>query len=152
MGVNRYNSEGYPDPTTYGALTKIENDMKSARAYRPIVYVCSSFSGNVEENTANARKYSRFAVERGYIPIAPYLLCSQFLNDKDSLERELGLHFGNVLMSHCAEVWVFGEVISPGMDAEIRRAKRKNYRIRYFNSELEEVPNITYRKGEKENA
>ena len=55
MGVSRYNSEGYPDPTTYGALSKIENEMKAARAYRPIVYVCSPFSGNVEKNTANAR-------------------------------------------------------------------------------------------------
>lgn len=148
MGVSRYNSEGYPDPTTYGALSKIENEIKAARAYRPIVYVCSPFSGNVEENTANARKYSRFAVERGYIPIAPHLLYPQFLNDNDPVERELGLYFGNVLMSHCAEVWVFGETISTGMDAEIRRAKRKNYRLRYFNSTLEEVPDIKCRKGE----
>lgn len=148
MGVSRYNSEGYPDPTTYGALSKIENEIKAVRAYRPIVYVCSPFSGNVEENTANARKYCRFAVERGYIPIAPHLLYPQFLNDNDPVERELGLHFGNVLMSHCTEVWVFCETISTGMDAEIRRAKRKNYRLRYFNSTLEEVPDIKCRKGE----
>lgn len=148
MGVSRYNSEGYPDPTTYGALSKIENEIKAARAYRTIVYVCSPFSGNVEENTANARKYCRFAVERGYIPIAPHLLYPQFLNGNDPVERELGLHFCNVLMSHCTEVWVFGETISTGMDAEIRRAKRKNYRLRYFNSTLEEVPDIKCRKGE----
>ena len=138
MGVNRFNSEGYPDPTTYGALSKIENEMKAARAYRPMVYVCSPFSGDVEKNVANARRYSRFAVERGYIPIAPHLLFPQFLNDKNPLERELGLHFGNALMSYCSEVWVFGETISAGMDAEIRRAKRKNYRLRYFSSELKE--------------
>ena len=42
-------------------------------------------------------------------------------------------------MSHCAEVWVFGESISAGMDAEIRRAKRKNYKLRYFNSDLKEA-------------
>lgn len=30
MGVSRYNSEGYPDPTTYGALSNIENEMKAA--------------------------------------------------------------------------------------------------------------------------
>ena len=138
MGVSRFNSEGYPDPTTYGALSKIENEMKAARAYRPMVYVCSPFSGDVEKNVANARRYSRFAVERGYIPIAPHLLFPQFLNDKNPLERELGLHFGNALMRHCSEVWVFGETISAGMDAEIRRAKRKNYRLRYFSSELKE--------------
>ena len=136
MGVSRYNSEGYPDPTTYGALSNIE---KAARAYRPMVYVCSPFSGDIAGNTANVRKYSRFAVEQGYIPIAPHLLFPQFLNDNDIAEREMGLHFGNVLMSHCSEVWVFGEIISAGMDAEIRRAKRKNYRLRYFSSQMKEV-------------
>lgn len=152
MAVSRYNSEGYPDPTTCEALSKIENEMKAARAYRPIVYVSSPLSGDVEKNKANARIYSRFAVERGYLPIAPHLLFSQFLNDNDHVERELGLHFENVIMSHCAEVWVFGEMISTGMDAEIRRAKRKNYRLRYFNSSLEEVPDIKFRNGETENA
>lgn len=29
--------------------------------------------------------------------------------------------------------------MSAGMDAEIRRAKRKNYRLRYFGSDLKEV-------------
>ena len=104
-----------------------------------MVYVCSPFSGDVSGNIANARKYSRFAVEQGYIPLATHLLFSQFLNDNDLTERELGLHFGNVLMSHCTEVWVVGESISAGMDAEIRRARRKNYRLRYFGSDLKEV-------------
>ena len=139
MGVSRFNSEGYPDPTTFGALTNIEKELKSARVYRPIVYVCSPFSGDEVGNIARARKYSRFAVEKGYIPIAPHLLFPQFLNDSDLTEREMGLHFGNVLMSHCSEVWVFGENVSAGMDAEIKRAKRKNYKLRFFDSDLREV-------------
>ncbi|WP_320915002.1 DUF4406 domain-containing protein [Enterocloster bolteae] len=139
MSVNRFNNAGYPDLTACGALSNIEKETKTARAYRPMVYVCSPFSGDVAGNIVNARKYSRFAVEQGYIPIAPHLLFPQFLNDNDLTERELGLHFGNVLMSHCNEVWVFGETISAGMDAEIRRAKRKNYKLRYFGSDLKEV-------------
>lgn len=139
MGVSRFNSEGYPDPTTFGALTNIEKELKSARVYRPIVYVCSPFSGDEVGNIAKARKYSRFAVEKGYIPIAPHLLFPQFLNDSDLTEREMGLHFRNVLMSHCSEVWVFGESVSAGMDAEIKRAKRKNYKLRYFDGDLREV-------------
>ena len=139
MSISRYNSEGYPDPTTHDALSNIEQKTKAVRAYRPLVYICSRFSGDVTGNIANARKYSRFAVEQGYIPLATHLLFPQFLNDNDIAEREMGLHFGNVLMSHCSEVWVFGESISAGMDAEIRRAKRKNYRLRYFGSDLKEV-------------
>ena len=140
MSNDYRNSEGYPDPTAGEALSRIAaNEKQFLRAFRPIVYICSPFSGDVAGNIANARKYSRFAVEQGYIPIAPHLLFPQFLNDNDLTERELGLHFGNVLMSHCSEVWVFGEIVSAGMDAEIRRAKRKNYRLRYFGSDLKEV-------------
>ena len=61
------------------------------------------------------------------------------LNDDDPKERQLGLFFGNALMSKCSEVWVFGDSFSPGMEAEIRRAKWKNYRLRYFTNTCEEV-------------
>ena len=132
------NQERYPDPTAYAAFSAIEKQVREARAFRPIVYICSPFSGNVQENIGNARRYCRFAVDKGYIPIAPHLLFPQFLNDNDMIEREMGIHFGNVLMSHCAEVWVFGEYISSGMSAEIERAKRKGYKLRYFSSDLKE--------------
>lgn len=139
MSISKYNSEGYPDPTAYGALSSIESETHALRAFRPIVYICSPFAGDIEKNVAAARTYSRFAVEQGYIPIAPHLLFPQFLNDTDQKERELGLFFGNAIMSKCSEVWVFGSNISSGMEAEIKRAKWKNYRLRYFTENLEEV-------------
>ncbi|WKY46217.1 hypothetical protein Q5O14_08410 [Eubacteriaceae bacterium ES2] len=138
MAVSMYNREGNPDPTTSCGLTSLE---KITKAYRQMVYVCSPFSGDVARNIENARKYSRFVVDRGCIPITPHLLFPQFLNDNDLKERELGLHFGNVLMDHCSEVWVFGEIISAGMDAEIKRARRKNIKLRFFSSDLKEVIN-----------
>ena len=139
MSISKYNSEGYPDPTAYSALSSIESETRALRAFRPIVYICSPFAGDIEKNVNNARRYSRFAVDKGYIPIAPHLLFPQFLNDSDQKERELGLFFGNAIMSKCSEVWVFGSHISSGMEAEIKRAKRKNYRLRYFTENLEEV-------------
>jgi hypothetical protein len=42
-------------------------------------------------------------------------------------------------MTMCTELWVFGSEITEGMRAELRQAKRKNMRIRYFSEELEEV-------------
>ena len=139
MGVSKFNSEGYYDPTAYGALSAIEAEEKALRAFRPIVYICSPFSGDVDSNIMAAQRYSRFAVDKGYIPIAPHLLFPQFLDDNDPKERQLGLFFGNALMSKCAEVWVFGSTISAGMEAEIIRAKWKDYRLRYFTEECEEV-------------
>lgn len=139
MSISKYNSEGYPDPTAHGALAAIGKEEQALRAFRPIVYICSPYAGDVEANVAAARCYSRFAVEQGFIPIAPHLLFPQFLNDADPKERQLGLFFGNALMSKCSEVWVFGSRISAGMEAEIKRAKWKNYRLRYFTENLEEA-------------
>lgn len=139
-GLDYRNFEGYPDPTCYEALSLIELEEKKAlRAFRPIIYVCSPYAGDIQRNVADARRYCRFAVEQGYIPIAPHLLFPQFLDDTDPTERELGLFFGNALMSKCAEVWVFGDRISNGMAAEIRRARWKGYRLRYFTEDLKEV-------------
>ena len=140
MNLDYQNGEGYPDPTAAEALANIQNSEKQAlRAFRPIVYICSPYSGDVERNVAAARLYCRFAVDQGYIPIAPHLLFPQFLDDNRPDERELGLFFGNALMSKCAEVWVFGSRISAGMEAEIKRAKWKDYRLRYFTEECQEV-------------
>jgi len=136
MSINKYNSEGYYDPTAYEALTAVE---KGSKVFRPLVYICSPYSGDVEGNIKSARRYSRFAVEMGYIPFTPHLLYPQFLDDDNPTERSLGLFFGNVLMSKCAEVWVFGDYISFGMKAEIERARRKKYTIRYFSGDCEEV-------------
>ena len=73
------------------------------------------------------------------MPLAPHLLFPQFLNDSDPKERELGLFFGNALLSKCAEMFVFGSRISEGMEAEIKRATWKGHRIRYFTESCEEV-------------
>ena len=127
MSISKFNAERYYDPTAYEAMTIIEKEERALRAFRPIVYIKA------------AQAYSRFAVDQGYIPIAPHLLFPQFLNDQNPKERQLGLFFGNALMSKCSEVWVFGDRISAGMEAEIKRAKWKNYRLRYFTETCEEV-------------
>lgn len=137
MGVNKFNSEGYYDPTPYEALTNILREERKDRSYRPLVYVCSPYAGKVEENLANARKYSRFAVDRGYIPVTPHLLLPQFMSEEN--ERDLIMFMDIVLLSKCAELWVFGKEISPGMSVEIDRANRKAQPIRYFTEDLKEV-------------
>lgn len=142
MSIDKRNSEGYPDPTAYEALSLIEKEERALRAFRPIVYICSPYAGDIEKNVKAARVYSRFAVDRGFIPIAPHLLFPQFMDDTNPQGRELGLFFGNALMSKCSEVWVFGSVISPGMHTEIKRARWKNYLLRYFTEDLEEVQDV----------
>ena len=139
MSVNKRNSEGYFDLTAYEALSKIEREAKQARAYRPLAYVCSPLSGDMERNAENTRRYCRFAVDSGCIPLAPHLYFPQFMDDGNGTERDLALFMDIVLLSKCNELWVFGERISKGMSIEIEKAKRKGQPIRWFTDDCKEV-------------
>ena len=138
MGVNKYNSEGYYDPTTYEALSKVTREEKQ-KAYRPLVFICSPFAGDVVQNLENARRYSKYAVKQGAIPFAPHLLYPQILDDSDKAQRSIGIFFGLVIMGKCDQLWVFGEHISNGMQTEIDKAKKRGMPIRYFNNQCEEL-------------
>ena len=55
MGIDKFNAEGYYDPTCYEAMTNVvKADRQSA--FRPMVYICSPFSGDTEYNIVQARK------------------------------------------------------------------------------------------------
>lgn len=98
--------------------------------YRPLVYICSPFSGDVAVNVEKARGYSRYAVDEGAIAFAPHLLLPQYMSEEH--ERDLAMHMNFVFLSKCDELWVFGNVISPGMECEISRAKKMKKTIRYL--------------------
>lgn len=113
------------------AVAAIEKEAKEElRKWRPLVYICSPFSGDIEGNTEKARKYSRFAVDEGAVPLAPHLLLPQFMSEKS--ERELAMFMDMVFLGRCEQLWVFGSTISKGMAAEIEKAKQKKMVIRYF--------------------
>lgn len=134
--MDKYNHEGYPDPTAAQAIVNI---IKTAKTYKPLVYIASPFSGDAEYNVKKARDYCRFAVTMNCIPIAPHLHYPQFMHDSDKDERELGLFFAHVLLGHCDELWVFGDKLSNGMSREIEKAVKRGIPIKKFNSRCEEV-------------
>ena len=115
------NAEHYPDPTAYQAIRNAE---PPRFPFRPVVYVCSPYAGDVERNVLRARRCCRYAADHGCIPLAPHLFLPQFLDEKT--ERNLAL------LSKCAELWIFGENISPGMELEIRYAQKKGKPIKYI--------------------
>ena len=58
MGIDKFNHEGYSDPTTYEALTNIHCEEMAAdkkAAYLPLVYVCSPYAGDIKNNVKNAK-------------------------------------------------------------------------------------------------
>lgn len=138
MSVNKFNAEGYHDPTPFEALTNITK-AASKPAFRPLVYICSPFSGDIEGNVKRAQKFCRFALEKGNIPLAPHLMFPQFMDDTNEEERELAMFMDIILMGKCQEVWVLGHTISKGMRIEIERAEKRRQKVRYFSKNFEEV-------------
>jgi len=106
---------------------------------KPLVYVASPFAGDTEYNTVMARKYCRFAVTQGCIPIAPHLLYPQILEEDNPDEREMGISFALTLLELCDVLWVFGGTVSKGMAREIEKADKLGIPTRRFTSECQEV-------------
>ncbi len=103
-----------------------------------LLYIISPYAGDVEKNKAFAVTCCRYAIQRGYTPIAVHLLYPQILDDQDPVERAAGLQLGINILEHCALAWVCGSTISPGMAREIRRAEQLAIPVQY----LEEVPPV----------
>lgn len=134
------NSEGYMDLVPYKAILNVNREKKaeSKSAFRPLVYICSPFSGDIEGNKQKAAEFAHFAYKQGCIPMTPHLLFP-FMNDESKEERALALHMDIVLMGKCQEVWVLSEKITEGMAAEIDKATRRHQTVRYFNNDFVEV-------------
>ena len=135
-GIPRLNDKGYRDPTAYQALKAIQ---QAEFGHRPLTYICSPYSGDVEENIKIAQDLSAYAVQCRRIPLAPHLLFPQFMDDGDVWECELAMHFNHVLLSKCEAMWVYTPKVSRGMRLEIEWAYQLEIPISYFARNFEEV-------------
>lgn len=104
-----------------------------------LVYVASPLAGDTDKNIQKALKYCSFVSSCGEVPLAPHTIFTRFLDDENKEQRKQGIKMGFVLLEKCEELWVFGNIISTGMKAEITVAKRLNIPIRYFTESCEEV-------------
>jgi hypothetical protein len=125
---------GRPPKNSFTEPPKPKRKMPSKR-----VFICSPLAGNIERNMRNACVYCRFAFDKGFVPIAPHLFYTQFLDDKNKDERAAGLRYGLEEMWRVKQLWVFGENITDGMRFEIDLAKQLKIPVRYFDSEMEET-------------
>jgi len=102
-----------------------------------IVYVASPFRSDsvygTKLNIEMAKSHCREVISSGAIPYAPHLLFPQFMQDADAEERSLALQMGITMLSHCDELWVFGDTISEGMRAEIEAAEKLHIPVVYIN-------------------
>lgn len=132
------NSEHYPDPTFAEAYSNI-NAEERGNNYITWVYIASPYRGSAEKNIIKAKSYALFAVKRNKMPICPHIYFTQFLDDNNVYERKKGLSLALQMLKRCKEMWVFSDIISQGMEKEIKAAKRWNIHIRYFTTDMEEV-------------
>lgn len=94
---------------------------------RKKVYVCAPYHGtdlaDRERNEIRTGQICRNLYENGMHPVAPQLLYTRWLNEDDPKERADGLAAGLEWLEQCDAIFVFGEVVTPGMEQEIMHAK-----------------------------
>ena len=99
-------------------------------------YICSTLRENathtMEENIAQAKAICRHSSLKGELVMAVHLYFTQFLDDLVEEERKCGMKHGLSMLKLCDEVWVFGEIISRGMQAEIELAEQLCKPVRYI--------------------
>mgnify|MGYP001571157283 FL=1 len=103
-----------------------------------LVYIAHPVAGNVDENIRDVLRICKEVHTKETIPMAPYLVAVQYLNDHLNEERELGIvanieHFKRKVMD---ETWVCGPRISEGMKEEIRLSTEYGIPIKCYNPKL----------------
>ena len=132
----RRNAEGYMDMTAFEGLKRAQ---RTQFGWRPLVYICSPYSEDVEANVEIARRFCRVALQRRTIPVAPHLLFPQFMDDAVPGERELAMFMNRIVLSRMDAIWVYADRISTGMRQEIEWAYVQGTPIKYCNTGFEEI-------------
>lgn len=86
------------------------------------IFICSPYRGDIKGNTETALGVARAVYILGYMPIAPHLYFTRFLNEDIEKERSFGISCGLELMKSCKEMWVIGPKLTEGMRTEIAEA------------------------------
>ena len=98
---------------------------------RKLVYISSPLFGDVKRDHSLAWHACRMAMARGNTPFSSHLLYSQMLDCNDPAQRELETRMSGQMLSLCDELWLCGDVISPGMAADEQLAKEQAIPVKY---------------------
>lgn len=104
------------------------------------IFVCSPYramskdpataKAQLAANIERAKMACRMLAKLGYLPLAPHLYFTQFLEDGDAGERAEGMVLGMEWLAQADELWAFGDEITDGMSQEISAAKEMNKPVR----------------------
>jgi len=99
---------------------------------RQTIFVCAPVAGNVEKNLEGIRDYCKKLVKQGDHPVAPVLMCIQFLDENKPHGREYGIRIGRELMKCCTHMHVLGNKVTKGMARDIQDASRLKVNIEFM--------------------
>lgn len=71
----------------------------------------------------------KFVLEQGKVPVNPFMAFDYYL--ADMVDRDVVRNANNNLVAIADEIWVFGS-ISNGVMVEIKQAKERKKKVRYF--------------------
>ncbi len=92
---------------------------------KKVIFIGHPISGDIEGNVRKVLAICEQIHKSGYIPLVPYLVSLQYLNDAVTEDRELGIEVNHECFRRrfVDELWLYGEHISKGMIGEIELAK-----------------------------
>lgn len=100
------------------------------------VFICSKLRGKdkyeMERNIEEALQHCKLAISKGFMPLAPHIYFTRFLNDNILSERMKGMAMGIRWLMEADELWVFGDNYSIGMQKEINYAIKHKIKIKKF--------------------
>ena len=90
------------------------------------VFIAHPISGDIKGNMAEILRICKevHTKDGNIIPVVPYMVSLQYLDDTIQEDRELGIeaNFECFHRNYVDELWLYGEKISEGMKGEIRLA------------------------------
>lgn len=104
-----------------------------------VVFIAHAYRGDPKANLRDVERYIRYAVEQGQHPCCSWYAMVHALDDSDDTVRARGLATNFEIMSRCDELWVCGEEISSGVEAEIDRANALRIPITYIDLDIPPV-------------
>lgn len=95
-----------------------------------LVYITSPYAGDVKANVRFAKAACRYAMGQDCTPIAVHLIYPALLDDSVPAKREAGIQMGMRVLEACDELWLCGERLSAGMQAELAAAEQMGIPVR----------------------
>ena len=115
---------------------------------KKLIYICSPCrgnDGNYEHNITMAQEYCQVVMMTlpDYIPIAPHVYFTQFLDDTVESQRQMGMDAGIELLSRCDAMLVFYmQNPSAGMRRELKYAEENDIPILDAEEVFRDVPGL----------